>query len=190
VAKSKSSRLIYGEKRNATDLEGGSLDIYVLNIGEGIELYRVRDFALMMGFHKKRAQGHQEIEPNIVGARATLLALGVRTIEWPNGESYFNFQALEKAFLLVSRFGGPGFIAPGTAAKGNRAYRSSKRKTQLGVTDVTAETIKEFGAGLDEELTLAKALRRGASRQALLKLARRAGAAILKEPKEPKEEKP
>lgn len=52
-------------------------------------------------------------------------------------DSYFNFYALEKAIFYLSRFGGPGYAAPGSAYKNGKrwAATSCKYPPRLEISD-------------------------------------------------------
>ena len=43
-------------------------------------------------------------------------------------DSYFNFYALEKAIFFLSRFGGPGYAAPGSSYKNGKRWQAATCK--------------------------------------------------------------
>lgn len=70
-------------------------------------------------------------------ARALLQALAVPLI-YLGADTYYNQDALEEALHFVTRFGGPGFIAPGSAGLSRRA----EGKTVSGLTRLTEADLK------------------------------------------------
>lgn len=163
---------IKGEARKARSPEGEDLTIHVLHFG-AVEWFSIGDFARLMD--KYRCDG----KPDLTGCRVLLRNLGVPLVDWCNGQTYFQFSAFEKAVHLVSRYGGPGFIAPNTShtyetdEKGMDRYGRIRR--------VTPEVIGKYGAGLEEDLALLRTQKTRASRSATVKHANKAGRAFMRQ---------
>jgi len=169
------SKHIQGETRSSVTIWGRPIEIQVLHLGEGVEWYSLGDFCVIMGL--KRTDG----KPNLMGARNLLNKLGVPLVDWSNKKTYFLFAAFERACLLVSRYGGPGFIAPGTR-NANRLGKA--RKDSRGrVREVTPEVIEKYGIGLEDELAILQGRRKAAIKKAVLARVNRVGHQVAEETK-------
>jgi len=163
----KTHRGIKGESRSATSTLGRPVNINILHLGEGVEWFSLEDFARIMEMYRS------DNTPNLKGAGDLLRALGVPLVDWCNGKTYFMFSAFEKACFFISRYGGPGFIAPAT----RWAKRLGRRKVDKygRVRRVTPAVLSRYGAGLEEDLALTKLQKRRATQQAVIKQARKVG---------------
>ena len=58
-------------------------------------------------------------------------------------DSYFNFYALEKAIFFLSRFGGPGYAAPGSSYKNGKRWQAAtcRYPPRLEITDEDIATM-------------------------------------------------
>lgn len=162
----KRSRGIKGEQRRAVSTGGKPLDIHVLHFGD-VEWFRLEDFARLMDMYDCRKR------PNLIGARLLLQNLGVPLVNWSNGETYFQFDAFEKAAYFVSRYGGPGFLAPG---QGNYERDAQERPRKI-----TSELWAKHGAAAEEDLALLRLRKAGAKKAAVVKQAKAAGQAFIRQ---------
>jgi hypothetical protein len=80
-----------------------------LNVGASVELHDIDEFCAIWGLTKKQKETRGPDRPL---AKRILTYMGVPLIFWPNGHIYFNVASLELAFAYLTRFGGPGLIAP------------------------------------------------------------------------------
>jgi len=149
-----------------------SLTIHVLHFG-AVEWFSLEDFAKLMDKYRS------DNRPDLGGSRRLLTNLGVPLVDWCNGKTYFQFSAFEKALHLVSRYGGPGFIAPGQ----RRTYDAPERGTDRygRIRTVTTEVIKKYGEGLEEDLALVKLQKARATGASVKKHATAVGKAFMRQ---------
>jgi hypothetical protein len=168
-----------------TDAAGQPVQVHTLCFGPGVELHDVRDFAQV--YNLCRNDGL----PSLKKACNYLRAHGVGLYYWSRSRVYYNPVALEASVLMLTRFGGPGFISPGAAHLKSRGARCFK-----GIPDqVTPELIAKNSKGLMDDLKNYKGLHEHHSRQKMLSLAKKVGAKLQKaatevapEPQEPSPE--
>lgn len=79
--------------------------------------------------------------------RRSALSL-LRTLRIPvfhvGNEGFFNFHTFEKVIFYLTRFGGPGFAAPGSVYKEKDKYKNPKLGTvSITLTDEDIENMKQ-----------------------------------------------
>ena len=121
-----------------------------LNVGASVELHDIDEFCMIWGLTRKHGDTRGPDRPL---AKRILTYMGVPLIFWPNGHIYFNVASLELSFAYLTRFGGPGLVAPSSLEWVSCA--ASDRPTPIDPAD-----IKRFAREVQADAMLIGANRR------------------------------